>query len=124
MVEPVYCEYIGATNKCSDFEGVLIFQVRIKYHSGQLSVCMCVLHMQVSIPSSILFTRFHSTHRHTHAWTHACTGTHTHAQRHTRAHIDTHTHTHTHTHTLTHTHTHTCAQTHNTRINAAISLAI
>ena len=54
-VEPVYYGHLGTSQKCPDYQGVLIFHM-IMYHLGpQLGVWI----MQVSTFSSVLINRFH-----------------------------------------------------------------
>ena len=63
-VEPVYYGHLGTSQKCPDYQGVLIFQVSLhdKVSFGITARCedyTGVRIMQVSTFSSVLINRFH-----------------------------------------------------------------
>ena len=54
-VEPVYYGHLGTSQKCPDYQGVLIFQISLHDNVSQLGVWI----MQVSTFSNVLINRFH-----------------------------------------------------------------
>ena len=58
-VEPVYYGHLGTSQKCPDYQGVLIFQVSLHDNVSFGTTAIGVWIMQVSTFSSILINRFH-----------------------------------------------------------------